>query len=88
MKWQLPYRTVHPNKKGKQPDVSVLWDDRPEWSTLIVLVLFMVALLIWASVEMNELKKENALLKKQDFSNELQRQSDHKQISQPQFNYE
>ena len=73
MKWQLPYRTVHQNKKGKPPDVSVLWDDRPEWSTLIVLVLFMVALLIWASVEMNNLKEENAKLRaRMEFSETLQ----------------
>ena len=73
MKWQLPYRTVHPNKERKPPDVSVLWDDRPEWSTLIVLVLFMVALLIWASVEMNNLKEENAKLRaRMEFSETLQ----------------
>ncbi len=60
------------NKKGKPPDVSVLWDDRPEWSTVVILVLFMVALLIWASVEMTQLKQENERLK---FSLELQKQT-------------
>ena len=70
MKWQLPYRTGHPNKERKQ--LNALWDDRPEWSTLIVVVLFMVALLIWASVEMNNLKQENERLK---FSLELQKQT-------------